>query len=862
MLVRSLEQSRLHSDLRAVALVSVALLALACDEAREVIDSGLVVRTRPGADTGVWLDAGFADATPRLDATPRDTGTTTDAGTTGDSGVIADGGPITDGATGDGGAADAGPLTDGGGTVDAGPVTDSGDAVDAGPVTDSGGTVDAGPIADSGGTVDAGPIPDSGGTVDAGPVTDSGGTVDAGPIPDGGGSVDAGPIADGGGTVDAGPIPDSGGTVDAGPVTDSGGETDAGSIPDAGQGAADAGLVDTGVVADAGSTATGAVVITEIMAVTSDLEWFEVLNTGTQSVDLTDYTVVIDSHPGLGAQPIFEAGDPDGNNGVPLILAAGARMWGAANPTDPARIPATADFVFGDPNAYGPNAFDDGGDRLALHTTQMVDEVDFNTTVTATGADVPAGAFVLVAESSLELDDALGTLGLESANDSGDAWCAVVFGAPTPGSANHDCARFVISEVLYDYDSLTSALDDGREFLEIAGPAGGPLTDVQIAVIQGASASAGSVLRTISLGSGRMPSDGLFVVADALSGGGTEVAGADLVTGLNMQNGPDALQLLRVPPGAGASLLDAFGYGTLPAGLVDDNHSLPVFEGTTVLDPAPDVHSVDWARRDDEADTGDNAADFFFDPSPTPGARNGASLLTLASIEPSNAVVTDTATVVLRGDDLTDDLRVTLGAQLVPVASCGFAEPNTFVCEVEHPSPSSAIAETVTVTIVSSTAHAQTASLADSFTWTVTLNETDVANEVDYCVLQHPATATAAASMPTQLIFGQLYEQGMTDVTSGAHPSIRAQLGYGPTTAAPTTSNAWHWVDAVFNVEVGNNDEYMATLTIDAPGTYAYTLRFSLDGGLTWTYADTDGAGSNGGLDFETANLGVLTVVP
>ena len=39
----------------------------------------------------------------------------------------------------------------------------------------------------------------------------------------------------------------------------------------------------------------------------------------------------------------------------------------------------------------------------------------------------------------------------------------------------------------------------------------------------------------------------------------------------------------------------------------------------------------------------------------------------------------------------------------------------------------------------------------------------------------------------------------------------------------------------------GNNYEYMGTLRPSLAGVYDYLVRFSTDGGLTWTYGDQDG---------------------
>jgi len=237
-------------------------------------------------------------------------------------------------------------------------------------------------------------------------------------------------------------------------------------------------------------------------------------------------------------------------------------------------------------------------------------------------------------------------------------------------------------------------------------------------------------------------------------------------------------------------------------------------------------------------------------------------VLQVDPLVPSDAIATATATVVVRGQEFTDSTRLTVGGTLVPTSACDFFEANAMSCELTHPMPGAGMAERVDVLVETRSAHGQSVTLQGGFTWTVSVNETDGDNEADYCVLQHPATESVGAGLATVLIFGRIFEAGMTDVTSGAHPSITAELGYGPPGTSPAASNAWRWVAAAFNTEYGNNDEYMATLTVGTAGTYAYTLRFSLDGGLTWTYADLDGAGSDAGVDFDAANLGVLTVTP
>lgn len=70
------------------------------------------------------------------------------------------------------------------------------------------------------------------------------------------------------------------------------------------------------------------------------------------------------------------------------------------------------------------------------------------------------------------------------------------------------------------------------------------------------------------------------------------------------------------------------------------------------------------------------------------------------------------------------------------------------------------------------------------------------------------------------------------------HPGLQAQLGFGPAGSNPASDVGWSWVDAVFNVDVGNNDEFMASLLPDAVGSYDYVYRYSTNGGRTWLYAD------------------------
>lgn len=141
------------------------------------------------------------------------------------------------------------------------------------------------------------------------------------------------------------------------------------------------------------------------------------------------------------------------------------------------------------------------------------------------------------------------------------------------------------------------------------------------------------------------------------------------------------------------------------------------------------------------------------------------------------------------------------------------------------------------------------------------VNESGVPEEADYCNLQFPPSFAVTASQPTPIIYGRIYELGVTEA-AGPDASVSAQVGYGPAGSDPRSGIGWYYVPATYNVQVGNDDEYQASfLAPPVPGPYAYTIRFKLGGG-GFTYCDLDGAGSNAGLDFSPLQLGAMTVNP
>ncbi len=118
-------------------------------------------------------------------------------------------------------------------------------------------------------------------------------------------------------------------------------------------------------------------------------------------------------------------------------------------------------------------------------------------------------------------------------------------------------------------------------------------------------------------------------------------------------------------------------------------------------------------------------------------------------------------------------------------------------------------------------------------------------------------THTISAVNRTETVYGQVWIDGATNLP-GQEPTLRAQLGYGPDGSNPSGSD-WTWVEASFNVNVGNNDEFKASLLPEATGIFDYLYRYSTTNGRDWLYADLNGPVPSGALP---ANPGSLTVLP
>jgi hypothetical protein len=624
------------------------------------------------------------------------------------------------------------------------------------------------------------------------------------------------------------------------------------------------------------STQAGRIIVTELRILGREL--IELHNTTSSNLDIRGFQ--LENSGGLeSVVDIRATTDLGGANATPVVVPPGGYVFGVANPADGV-LPAGVGFVYGAPGT--DFSLRDTGDALVLSDRNgwVEDAIDFRNF--GTDPDVPLLSvdFVGFAGGTTQLDSSrLTAVG----NDAPGSWCITFYPGTGPkqrvsdtaGAANGSCKVAVINEVLID----SADSDDATSFIEIAGPGGALVEGAQIIDLEGHNAAeeAGQRNTDGDFGPGeldgifvipagvRIPADGILLIADRSPalGGNTQVPG--FVPGVDVLaedvdfegGGRDAIQLTDLD----GVLLDTVGTDPQGEPLFINRafNNLPLYETATAL--YPPVNAT-LARSTLSADTGNNRADFHGDPTPTPGRPNDAVNVTITGITPNNGLASTAHYVVITGTDLAFGSGIWFGSDSQS-ASCNVAHDATAMyCTVPG---NNGIAARVDVRIRTGESIAPEVTVPGGFAYTAHLNDTGNPDELDYCNLQWPPSLTVRSGETTQTLYMQVYEQGLTDIWSGQAPGIRAELGFGPLDSDPRSSPSWSFFPAPFNVEVGNNDEYMGTLP--APEViftthYSYTVRYTRDTGVYWTYCDLNGAGLNEGLVFEPTQLGVMTVTP
>ncbi|MDY0080775.1 MAG: T9SS type A sorting domain-containing protein, partial [Ignavibacteriaceae bacterium] len=138
--------------------------------------------------------------------------------------------------------------------------------------------------------------------------------------------------------------------------------------------------------------------------------------------------------------------------------------------------------------------------------------------------------------------------------------------------------------------------------------------------------------------------------------------------------------------------------------------------------------------------------------------------------------------------------------------------------------------------------------------YSTTWNFTTVA-VIGWANLQWPPNANISSDSSVT-VYTRIWVNGITD-QPGAGPGILGWIGYSTTNSNP--ANWTNWIPAVYNVDAGNDDEYMAAIGNNLPaGTYYYASRFNLNSG-EYKYGGYNEAG--GGFWDSTNNVsGVLVV--
>ena len=143
--------------------------------------------------------------------------------------------------------------------------------------------------------------------------------------------------------------------------------------------------------------------------------------------------------------------------------------------------------------------------------------------------------------------------------------------------------------------------------------------------------------------------------------------------------------------------------------------------------------------------------------------------------------------------------------------------------------------------------------------WFIDLVQLNVSYEpietMDWCNTQWPHTMSVPGGSTSETVYGQCWEPGLTDLP-GPGAGITAQLGYGNSNTTP--GGTWSWVNAVYNLDVGDNDEYMATFDVplDRVGdTLWYCYRYAINDG-PWVYGGIGGIYNNDpGLCYVTGDI-------
>ena len=129
----------------------------------------------------------------------------------------------------------------------------------------------------------------------------------------------------------------------------------------------------------------------------------------------------------------------------------------------------------------------------------------------------------------------------------------------------------------------------------------------------------------------------------------------------------------------------------------------------------------------------------------------------------------------------------------------------------------------------------------------------------DAAHLLPPVFVETIPGEPSVSVFCKVMEVGLTS-GSGAAEGLTAELGWGPPGFDPSANPLeWQWAPAEFSSDSGNWDMWTGTLSHSAPGEFAFTFRFTLDG-QHWLYADA--SGTDDGFDADKLGQWIVLSPP
>jgi len=135
--------------------------------------------------------------------------------------------------------------------------------------------------------------------------------------------------------------------------------------------------------------------------------------------------------------------------------------------------------------------------------------------------------------------------------------------------------------------------------------------------------------------------------------------------------------------------------------------------------------------------------------------------------------------------------------------------------------------------------------------------------EVDWGNVQWPETGSITSG-DTFNVYAQVYKQNVTEDDDNSNDGITVWIGYSTVDNDPTDPNNdadWTWVEATYNTDANDNDEYVAEIGSSlADGTYYYASRFQINGGPYKYGGFDDGFWDSTYADGGASKSGKLTV--